>query len=120
MHNSSHVLSWAAGLAVAALLSSCQGAPTAPVPQASVPTTRLSTRAIAPATAAAATVSPTQTPARYSTFFISAPSLSGNQIGEKDKRAIRVYLPPSYFMSDTRYPVVYYLPGYTDSTMLGF
>jgi S-formylglutathione hydrolase FrmB len=31
-----------------------------------------------------------------------------------------VYLPPSYFTSDTRYPVIYYLPGYTDSSMLGF
>jgi S-formylglutathione hydrolase FrmB len=53
-------------------------------------------------------------------LFIPAPSLRDNQIGEKDQRAIGVYLPPSYFTSDTRYPVVYYLPGFTDTSMLGF
>jgi enterochelin esterase-like enzyme len=73
-----------------------------------------------PVAAAAATAMPTQTPSRYSTLFIPAPSLRDNQIGEKDQRVIGVYLPPSYFTSDTRYPVVYYLPGYTDSSMLGF
>jgi len=31
-----------------------------------------------------------------------------------------VYLPPSYFTSGARYPVIYYLPGYTDTSMLGF
>src|SRR6185503_2451578 len=29
-------------------------------------------------------------------------------------------LPPSYASSEKRYPVVYYLPGYGDSTMIGF
>ena len=123
-----HALWWATGLLVVALLSSCQTARNAPVSQATLPAATPPNQAIVPATAlpstaftaAAATAVPTQTPSRYSALFIPAPSLRDNQIGEKDQRVIGVYLPPSYFTSDTRYPVVYYLPGYTDSSMLGF
>jgi enterochelin esterase-like enzyme len=67
-----------------------------------------------------ATAAPTKAPSRYDTLFIQAPSLRSNLIGEKDERAISVYLPPSYFTSGARYPVVYYLPGYTDTSMVGF
>ncbi|HET9221421.1 MAG TPA: alpha/beta hydrolase-fold protein [Roseiflexaceae bacterium] len=123
-----HAQSLAVGLLIVALLTGCQVARNAPVSQATVPTTTFPTQAVAettalpvtPAVAAAATAVSTQTPARYSTQFIPAPSLRGNQIGEKDQRVIGVYLPPSYFTSDSRYPVVYYLPGFTDSSMLGF
>jgi len=51
---------------------------------------------------------------------IPAPSLSNNLVGEPAERMIYVYLPPSYNTSDKHYPVVYYLPGYGDSLMLGF
>jgi enterochelin esterase-like enzyme len=51
---------------------------------------------------------------------IEAPSLAKNLVGEPAERTIYVYLPPSYASSDKRYPVVYYLPGYGDSTMIGF
>jgi len=51
---------------------------------------------------------------------IPAPSLSTNLLGEPAERTIYVYLPPSYNTSDKRYPVIYYLPGYGDSTMNGF
>jgi len=126
MHNRHHALSWAAGLVVAALLSGCQGAQNAPI--SSVPTAALPTPASVPTTARLATpaaaaieaASPTKAPSRYSTLFIQAPSLRNNQLGEKDQRAISVYLPPSYFTSGARYPVIYYLPGYTDASMLGF
>jgi S-formylglutathione hydrolase FrmB len=117
-----------AGLVFVALLSACQAAQNTPASRATLPTSALPAQASTPATALPATpaaataapVAPTQTVSRYSTLFIPAPSLRDNQLGEKDRRAIGVYLPPSYFTTDTRYPVVYYLPGFTDSSMLGF
>ena len=51
---------------------------------------------------------------------ISAPSLENNLVGELAERTIQVYLPPSYSIPDKRFPVVYYLPGYGDSSMIGF
>lgn len=51
---------------------------------------------------------------------ISAPSLANNLVGEPAERTIYVYLPPSYNTSEKRYPVVYYLPGYGDSSVIGF
>ena len=50
---------------------------------------------------------------------IPAPSLSNNIVGQSAERTIQVYLPPSYNTSEKRYPVIYYLPGYGDSTMFG-
>src|SRR5690242_11569117 len=113
------------------MLSACQTAPNAPVSQAIVPTTIAPTQTMAPArprptqpAAAAATpvptAAPTKTPSRYATLLIQAPSLTNNRLAEKDQRTISVYLPPSYFTSDARYPAIYYLPGYTDTSMLGF
>jgi enterochelin esterase-like enzyme len=128
MINSYHPLSRLAGLVLVALLSACQAVQDTAMPEATLPTPAHPAQASAPppalpatrAGATAAPVAPTQTPSRYSTLFIPAPSLRDNQLGEKDQRAIGVYLPPSYFTSDTRYSVVYYLPGFTDSSMLGF
>lgn len=54
------------------------------------------------------------------TIKISAPSLKENLVGEAAERTIQVYLPPSYGIQDRRFPVVYYLPGYGDSGMIGF
>ena len=51
---------------------------------------------------------------------IDAPSLMNNIVGEPSERTIYVYLPPSYGSSEKRYPVVYYLPGYGDSSVIGF
>lgn len=51
---------------------------------------------------------------------IAAPSLAENLVDELAERTIYVYLPPSYATSEKRYPVVYYLPGYGDSSVLGF
>jgi enterochelin esterase-like enzyme len=71
-------------------------------------------------------VEPSETPAPTEAFRslnrieIPAPSLAENLVGEPAERTIYVYLPPSYDSSEKRYPVVYYLPGYGDTTMMGF
>jgi len=62
---------------------------------------------------------PTQTYNSMNMIKMPAPSLSENLIGEPAERTLYVYLPPSYNTSDQRYPVVYYLPGYSDSMMIG-
>lgn len=42
-----------------------------------------------------------------------------NKMGENPTRAISVYLPPGYERGDQRYPVIYFLHGFTgDNTML--
>ncbi len=131
MRNRYHGLLWVVALVFAALLSSCQGTQSPPVSQANVTTPPLPTQAIVPATALPTTppaatavppttAEPTRPASQYDTLEIPAPALRDNQIGESEQSEIRVYLPPSYFRSDTRYPVVYYLPGYTDTSMLGF
>lgn len=53
-------------------------------------------------------------------IVIPAPSLARNVVGELAEHTIYVYLPPSYNTSEKRYPVVYYLPGYGDTAMIGF
>jgi enterochelin esterase-like enzyme len=45
---------------------------------------------------------------------IPAPSLKGNMLKDPDTQDISVYLPPSYYKTKKRYPVVYYLHGYYD------
>jgi S-formylglutathione hydrolase len=58
---------------------------------------------------------------------IPAPSLAGNLFGDTTQQPIAIYLPPSYDTSRTRYPVIYFLPGfgdvitlYLDGTYQGF
>ena len=48
------------------------------------------------------------------TETVPAPSLANNILGDPAEREIRVYLPPSYATSETRYPVVYFLAGYQE------
>jgi len=92
------------------LFSSCApvAAPTepAPTPTPVMPTT-------VPATPTAAFRS-------MNSIKIDAPSLMDNLVGEPTERTIYVYLPPSYGASEKQYPVVYYLPGYGDSNVIGF
>jgi len=40
-------------------------------------------------------------------------SLEGNLLNDPSTREMNIYLPPSYDEGDTRYPVIYYLHGYT-------
>ena len=47
---------------------------------------------------------------------IYSDAIAGNLIGDDPIRSISIYLPPSYSRDSTRrYPVVYFLHGYTDS-----
>lgn len=47
---------------------------------------------------------------------LHAKSLAGNLIGDSPDRAVAVYLPPAYHASKSRrFPVIYFLHGYTDS-----
>lgn len=45
-------------------------------------------------------------------------SLKNNMIKEETDRDLYVYLPPSYYTSNKRYPVVYFLDGFQDSPNL--
>ncbi|MCK4225489.1 hypothetical protein KAX29_01205, partial [candidate division WOR-3 bacterium] len=44
---------------------------------------------------------------------IPAPSLENNLFGIPTEQPVAIYLPPSYSTSDKRYPVVYFLPGFS-------
>lgn len=72
------------------------------------------------ATATQTIVAPTEAFNSMNGVKISAPSLEDNLVGELAERTIQVYLPPSYGIPDKHFPVVYYLPGYGDSAMIGF
>ncbi|HUF00391.1 MAG TPA: alpha/beta hydrolase [Anaerolineales bacterium] len=92
------------------LFSSC--APVVPT-SAPVPTQVTDTPTAVP-------TAPTEAFHSMNMIKISAPSLSDNLVGEPTERTIYVYLPPSYSTTDKHYPVIYYLPGYGDSAMIGF
>jgi S-formylglutathione hydrolase len=92
------------------IFSSC--APSAPT---AVPTpTRV------PDTPTPVPAAPTEVFRSLNRIEIPAPSLANNLVGELAERTIYVYLPPSYSTSEKRYPVIYYLPGYGDSSIIGF
>lgn len=106
-----------------AVLASCSIAPEAPVPTPTatiLPSpTELPTSTATAIPSATPTPEPTATPLPlpYSSIKLESAALASNLIGAKSEKTITVYLPPSYNTSTQRYPVVYYLPGYSDSTM---
>ena len=90
---------------------------------ACAPVAPTAARTSIPDTATPAPAAPTATAQEFRSMNrieIAAPSLAENLVGEPDERTIYVYLPPSYGASEKRYPVVYYLPGYGDSSIIGF
>ncbi len=107
------------------MLAAC-AAPIAPATPTTIPVTptiaptTAPTRLPATATAIPPTAVPTEKYRPYKIVKIAAPSLISNLVGESAEREIQIYLPPSYNTSNKRYPVVYYLPGYGDSGMIGF
>ncbi len=46
---------------------------------------------------------------------VAAPSLKGNFFNDPIQQTLLVYLPPSYYNSEKRYPVVYFLHGFGGS-----
>jgi enterochelin esterase-like enzyme len=74
----------------------------------------------APPVADTATAVPAQALQSMNLIDIAAPSLAENLVGEPAEQSIYVYLPPSYATSEKHYPVIYYLPGYGDTTVIGF
>jgi len=104
--NTKTVGSLAIVAALLVLFSAC-----APIATAIPPTQIVNTPTIAV---------PTEVFEPVNTIKKSAPSLKNNLVGEAAERAIQVYLPPSYGIQGKRFPVVYYLPGYGDSGMIGF
>jgi S-formylglutathione hydrolase len=66
----------------------------------------------------ALTLSPVPLPAQTGSVAedsVRSPALEGNLLGDRAVRPLRVYLPPSYATSDTRYPVLYLLHGFGGS-----
>jgi len=45
--------------------------------------------------------------------MVPAPSLQNSRFDNPGQQPAMVYLPPSYYKTDRRYPVIYYLPGFT-------
>jgi len=72
------------------------------------------THAPSPTILPGATASPTSEPARLIHVEIPAPSLKANLLGDPALQFLAIWLPPSYFLSDRSYPVVYFLPGFGD------
>lgn len=101
----------AVALAVAGLvvLSGCSAGTVAE------PLLAASASATATGTASVAGPLPWATPTTGDRFVVPldvpAPSLKGNLLRDPADRWVVVTLPPSYFTSDTRYPVVYFLEG---------
>lgn len=56
---------------------------------------------------------------KIQTHVISSSALKGNLLGDSAERQITVYLPKAYFASQNPLPVIYYLPGFGDTTILG-
>ncbi len=63
--------------------------------------------------------SSTPLPRSFGAFKIKSVALSNNIVGQDPERTINIYLPPSYNMGTNHYPVVYYLPGYSDAGIMG-
>ncbi len=105
------------------MLMGCSAGETAVSPT-TVPTTAPTIQPTAVPTDPPPTPEPTPLPAAtetavpQETFFtttIAAPSLAENLLGEPAEREIAVYLPPSYYATTSRYPVIYYLAGFEEA-----
>ncbi|MEZ5365754.1 MAG: alpha/beta fold hydrolase [Bryobacterales bacterium] len=72
--------------------------------------------ALAPLVALLAVSLPAQPKGKVDRVEVRGRSLEGNLSGDSPVRRVSVYLPPSYASSpDRRYPVLYFLHGFTDS-----
>jgi len=94
------------------LLSGCGGE----LPPSSTPTTPPTVTDL-PTNTPPPAITATRPAGHFSTVKIESAAIAMNLIGEKTERTINVYLPPAYDTSGKRYPVVYFLPGFEDTTM---
>jgi S-formylglutathione hydrolase len=101
------------------IVSACTPAVITPAPVPTHVTTVVTQVVDTPTTVPAVPTVASQAYLSLNTINIPAPSLANNMVGQSTERTIQVYLPPSYNTSEKLYPVVYYLPGYGDSTMFG-
>jgi enterochelin esterase-like enzyme len=104
------------------LLSACAPAATA-APFAATSTSHpapVDTPIVPTPTVAVPTPTEVQVYTSMNIVKVPAPSLTNNLVNEPTERMLYVYLPPSYNSSETRYPVLYYLPGYGDGNIIGF
>lgn len=46
---------------------------------------------------------------------VPAPALEGNLVGDRPELRVAVWLPPSYSVTDVRFPVVYFLAGFEEA-----
>ena len=103
--------------ALAALLTACAAGTDAPKPNPALATT--SVQAEMPnSDTKPVTIEPDKPVVEESQIIdlkIHAASLENNMLGENTEQGIAVYLPVGYELSDKKYPVLYYLPGYGDS-----
>jgi S-formylglutathione hydrolase len=101
MRCSRNVVIWIGALVAILLLAACSTSPATPtsVPPSSTP----------PPTH---TVEAESAKSELLWVDVPAPSLQNSLLGHSGEQQAVVYVPPSYYVSDTRYPVVYFLPGY--------
>ena len=50
---------------------------------------------------------------RYQIVSFKAQTLKNNPLNSPEDRKLAIYLPPKYFESEKRYPVIYFIHGYT-------
>ncbi|HEY0118696.1 MAG TPA: alpha/beta hydrolase-fold protein [Cellulomonas sp.] len=100
-------------VAAALVLAGCTAGTGAPTPATSPATASAGTVTGAPSPAGTAIpwVAPTTGDRFVVPLDVPAPSLAGNLLGDPADRWVVVTLPPSYFTSQERYPVVYFLEG---------
>ena len=113
MHKRKTVVFLGALVAGALLQAACGTPEVIPLPPTHLPLTET------PISISAAFPSPSAEPSRLLNVTIAAPSLKQNLLGDPADRNIGIYLPPSYFTTDQRYPVIYFLPDFGDQSMLG-
>ena len=101
-------------LFITILITACAGQPP-PSPSIAEPTVISPPEELQTTMTQAPTV--TQPIRRVQAITIPAPSLANNLRGEKPEREIYILLPPSYFTSEKRYPVIYYLDGWEETSI---
>lgn len=100
-----HLKSFVIILLLIAFCAGCAAAPAASSPPAT---------AVEPSPATTASAKPVEQKFEFD-LTIPAPSLKDNMLGQAAENKIYVILPPSYYTSEKRFPVLYFLHGYGEN-----